>query len=394
MWAVLGRRVGAPCFQQHSRHFCVPSQSLASLQRRAERLSGLLRRVQHPQPTEFAVEGRIFPLPLSSISAPAGQLKQEDLDYLAGFFDGDGCVSMNRSTGRIQLSVNQAIDQASVLLHFRDALGGGICRHQDGAGARRATLRWHSSGDSAILAARLLGSVPSMKQAQLQIAVEGTAAPADRNSLADKLKMLKHLAYQPGCLPCSWHYLAGFFDAEGCIRVDARHATASLSISQLNPYVLTCIRRFLQQQSLHSWGLYSHTRQTELACWKGRECKETLKELLANGLLVKRGQAKLVLGLSSATHQLVRESIGNLKGNQGRYIRLDESAAAVAKAITSAQQKLRRKQITPEQALALQEELRLLKEDLETRKLTLKCNTLRADVRRLLREGGQVLSIA
>ena len=396
MWSILRPRAGAFVFQQFSpRHVCVQSRSLESLQRRAECLTALLRRVRLPRPETFEAGGRTFPLPLATVDAPAGQVRQEELEYLTGFFDGDGCVTMCQTSGRIRLSMSQAIDQADVLLRFRDAFGGLIGLQSVGTGFCRTCLYWSIGGPKMAKAARELGRLFSMKQAQLHIAAAGpTVAPAQRKVVAAKLKQYKERSHLPIDMSGSWSYFAGFFDAEGCIHVSALYPSVRLQVKQINPHALKCIGEFLVQQGMHGWSMAEYQSFAEIYCTKSVAAKEALKCLLANGLLLKRRQAELVLGLSPDTHQFVRSSVCKLNGNQGRYLRLDEVGAAAAKTIASVQRKLRKKSSTEEQAAKLREELQVLKDNLEIHKLELKCNTLRADLRRLLREGAQVMPIA
>ena len=47
----------------------------------------------------FVVDGQRFDLPLPQVAAGSRKASQSDLEYFQGFFDGDGCVSMNSSTG-------------------------------------------------------------------------------------------------------------------------------------------------------------------------------------------------------------------------------------------------------------------------------------------------------
>ena len=80
-----------------------------------------------------------------------------------GFFDGDGCVSMNK------LTISQNVDSAKVLLLFRSVLGGSVGRQSASTGSHRAVLQWQVWGSKMAAAAAALSAVPSMKQAQLLI---------------------------------------------------------------------------------------------------------------------------------------------------------------------------------------------------------------------------------
>ena len=200
---------------------CSATFRVQSWQRRQTRLEHLLRRIKCPRVHSFEVNGRSYQLPVSAC-VPTGQPSESELDYLRGFFDGDGCVSLNAASGKCCLTVGQAINRGSILIRFRQALGGGIYLCHNACGFRCAYLMWKVGGRSAQEAAKLLGSLPSMKQQQLRIAMQDTA---DRGNVADQLKALKILKqhdHTPDYISFSWEYIAGFFDAEGCISVTAR----------------------------------------------------------------------------------------------------------------------------------------------------------------------------
>ena len=60
-------------------------------QRRCDRLTQLQRKIRFPPLQTLTVNGRVYQLPLST-AEPVRLPSQEELEYLAGFFDGDGCV--------------------------------------------------------------------------------------------------------------------------------------------------------------------------------------------------------------------------------------------------------------------------------------------------------------
>ena len=212
-------------------------------QRRCDRLTQLQRRIRFPRLQTINVNGHDIKLPLPA-AEPVRTPAQEELEYLVGFFDGDGCVSMNRKTGEAQLAIGQNVDSAEVLLHFRSLLGGSICRHSASTGSHKAMVRWQVYGPKMKAAAETLCRVPSMKQAQLLIAANGSVADNDSARVAERLQTLKgsqHVLDQWS--DCSWPYFAGFFDAEGCIRVRPLHAGLQLSLDQVNPCVLVRLFR-------------------------------------------------------------------------------------------------------------------------------------------------------
>eukprot|EP00435_Cladocopium_sp_Y103_P035346 s384_g9.t1 len=321
--------------------------SLERWQRRSDRLESLLRRVKCPRVESFEANGRIYQLPMS-VTMPKEQFSQEELEYLCGNFDGDGCVSIGKSSGQLSLSLSQAIERADILIRFRNAVGGGIYRHTDGTGFSSACLRWVASGPVAQQAARILSSFPSMKQAQLRIAAEaanGTLAGGSRVEAADKLTLWKAQTYKPlqDTLKCTWPYFAGFFDAEGCITVGAVQTSICLNVSQVNPFVLHALLYFLQREGFQRWSLHRNKNGSfSLTCFHFATAKSCLGRLLANGLTLKRAQAEAVIKLTGTNHSQVREFVSQSNGQQGFYRRLDEEGIEKARDVQSQRRRVRR----------------------------------------------------
>ena len=122
-------------------NFSTLATDLHRWQRRCDRLTQLQRRIRFPPVDTITVKGADVRLPLSA-AEPLRPPSQEELEYLVGFFDGDGCVSMNKTTGKVQLSIGQSVDSAEVLLHFRSLLGGSVSRHSVGTGSKMAAVVW------------------------------------------------------------------------------------------------------------------------------------------------------------------------------------------------------------------------------------------------------------
>ena len=59
--------------------------------RRCDRLTHLQRRIRFPPLDTITVDGQDVKLPLPAVEAVRSP-SQEELEYLVGFFDGDGCV--------------------------------------------------------------------------------------------------------------------------------------------------------------------------------------------------------------------------------------------------------------------------------------------------------------
>ena len=215
-------------------------------QRCCDRLTKLQQRIKFPQPVSVTVKGVTYALPLKNMGPPEKEPTQEELEYLVGFFDGDGCVTMKSQCGQISLQIGQSIDSAQVLLLFRDKLGGGVSRHSNRTGQSKACLIWQVYSSTMHHAALLLGRIPSMKQGEIQIAAGAPIEKADQAKVAEQLKAFKRKDYCPKKLTITWPQFAGFFDAEGSVSVHHSNVAFELRIGQANP----CVLKHVQQANL------------------------------------------------------------------------------------------------------------------------------------------------
>ena len=359
-------------------------------QRRCDRLTQLQQRIKFPQPKSITVEGVTYALPLANAGPPKHEPTQEELEYLVGFFDGDGCVTMKTQRGEISLQITQSIDSAEVLLLFRDKLGGGVSRQSTRTGLQKACLAWQAYSSTMCHAALLLGRIPSMKQRQLQMAAGTPADKEDRAKVTEQLKAFKGKDYSLPNLTFTWPQFAGFFDAEGFVGIHPSFAAIKLSISQVNPCVLEHLLAFLHANGLERWRLYGNGKRSELSCTELPTAKRTLELLLSSGLRLKKMQAELALSLNASNHQQVREDIMNLNGWQGRYNRLDKEGSLLAKRINALQNKSTRSSCTKERK-DLGRMIQDMQEKLAFHKLVSRCRSLRANIRQCLSEGALLL---
>ena len=372
-------------------HRCVATE-LGRWQRRCDRLTQLQRRIRFPALQTITVGGETYQLPLRAVE-PQRAPNPEELEYLVGFFDGDGCVTMNRNTGHVRLQVDQNVDSADVLLQFRSYLGGNVCFLLPATGTSKAALQWQVCGSKMAQAAAALSRIPSMKQAQLLIAANGQVAKADIPRTEKELKLMKQRLHVPGQrLKISWPYCAGFFDAEGCITVRPTYAGLQLRLDQVNPCVLVNLLRFLHEKQLHTWTLRHSASYSSLTCSNLRESKQTLERLLANGLLLKQQQAELALTLTAHNYLQIRDAISSLNGLQGRYKRLDSAGVARAREIRRVQKRLPR--LPGPEYCTMLSQLDELRAEHSLQKLITRGSLVRKDMRQSLRQGGQVVSRA
>ena len=370
------------------RCFTAIDSEIVKLQQRRDQLKCCLKSMKFPPPKTFTVDGKIYPLPLKTLKTvgpPPGEPSREELEYLAGFFDGDGRVTMNDRS--VVLSVSQSIDSARVLLRFREAFGGGVRLSENRHGCCRAVLAWVICGDASRRAS-WMATVACLKQAELKIA-SSRVSGLQLGTVRAKLKTLKKPTPIPMQFCCSWSYFAGFFDAGGCIVV-TRLFALRLEVTQNNRYILEYLLKFLHQSHLDRWKFRKlDTSRWVLACEHRGTCLRTLLHLVDHGLSLKKLQADLVIETKPSwdTNLALREAVSNLKGQQSRFERLDGEGVLRAQAIQRLQVQRRRKPCPKEDKL-LAEEIKKLQQKHARGKLLCEIRKLKADICQGLSEGG------
>ena len=286
----------------------------------------------------FEAHGKLFHLPVClKESSPSELLEPTRLSYLAGFFDGDGCVSPRGLSGCC-LQVVQSVVQPEILLLFRDMFGGSIVRGGDGLGLRRPILSWRICGSLARRAAHLLSPHSILKKRQLSLAAAWPDEQADRQAANVELRSLKQ--YDSAVVgPCSLEYFAGFFDAEGYVE-QCSHSPASLRLwlRQKHSAVLHCLQGFLQSEFRINAPIRFH-RSYVLIVSDTPTCKFLLGEMLQAGLICKAKQAETAIGLTLENCDDTRAALGTMVGNQRFGQRLDKAGVERASKIRRLQRR-------------------------------------------------------
>ncbi|CAE7861512.1 unnamed protein product, partial [Symbiodinium microadriaticum] len=316
------------------------SDTLKEAQRKNEQLRARLRKSPWPELRLFSSRERSYSLPLRAEGRELPHLLSESvLTYLAGFFDGDGCVSCAPDLSGCYLSITQSFNQAEVLMLFRETFAGSISLHRDGMGLQKPSLRWTVGGQSARNAAQLLVPHSITKCKQLVLAAGWPNAKSCREGCKTELRALKENDSAVAG-PCSWEYFAGFFDAEGYIQQRNGRVSLDLQIGQKHPRVLKCLREFVARGLGIDATLRKMKRDRDLHALEVSgllKCKRILQHLLNAGLLCKAKQAQLAVGLTPGNAQQVSDQLSELTGNQTFGKRLDAAGRERAKKIRSAQ---------------------------------------------------------
>eukprot|EP00438_Fugacium_kawagutii_P014584 Skav231483 [mRNA] locus=scaffold820:70442:71743:+ [translate_table: standard] len=398
-WVYFGESPWAQCDAKPAASSASIDRHIRRYQRHYSSLRALQKRIVRPR-LEWVVSSRInYTLPVSARNAFIEYFNEDELQYLSGFFDGDGCVRVRSSKGLIHLEMCQSVEGADALFKFWRCFGGGIYRNSDGCGFRRPTLRWEVTGKAAKKAAKKLAARSCAKQRQLALVSDRKITRETVQKVTDQLKILKGVDEAAPGFCMTWPYLAGFFDADGNVRVSQASNSIALRVNQKHRSILDVLVSFLHEQGLENWtvgGPYKYSKATsyfyEAYCSRIDVSRETLRRLMADGLSSKREQAEIVLQLNASNRGEVREKLSQLAGLQGRYTRLDEEGMERAETINQLRKRINGSHDRRERQL-LQGRLNLLKAEHELGNLKSKCSRMISDIGRLLKEGALLKSL-
>ena len=311
------------------------------LQEDNKKLRSKLSTLTWPPLESFTARDQVHQLPLTSKAKSLTAPTEEHLQYLTGFFDGDGCATAGQSPWSCALAVWQSYDNAEILLLFQAAFGGGIYAGGfKGVGLAKPGLQWKVYGSRAKLAARQLLTGSSTKKRQLELIANW---PEDISIAKQKAGQLRRFKEWDSAVDfkCNWSYCAGFFDADGCLTLRT-NGSIILAFCQKFPTVLDHIARFLTQMD----GVTPRICRVRdslfsLRVEKKTESKLLLQRMLAAGLFKKAPQAQLALNATPENTGLVRVRLAQFVGNQQHGRRLDEAGARRALQIQRLQAQVR-----------------------------------------------------
>ena len=339
-----------------------PADCIADLRTKNQQLRASLKKLAWPKLLRFEVQGKSYPVPIQGRDVEMLQIEglspQARLRYLAGFFDGDGCVACNTGLSGCRLEVGQSYDHADVLILFCNVLGGSIGAAKPGSGLKKPLLTWTVCGESARFAACLLAQHSICKQKQLLLAAAWPEEKRRREDCADEIRSLKHSdSAVPG--KGSWEYWAGFFDAEGYVNL-RRHSSLLLAVKQKHITVLQCLQRFIHQEFEVEPAIYSVSGigAYELKTSGTFVSKQCLGAMLQAGLLRKAKQAELCMHLQHDNASEIRSRLTEMTGNQMYGRTLNETGVERSQKIQAEHKKkwyLARRGRLPEAEIKLKE---------------------------------------
>jgi len=313
-----------------------------------KKLNEHLRKQRWPKLTHVDVGGAVLQLPIKPEALLASKIPsvQADLAYLAGVFDGDGCVSPTADIhiSSCRLIVGQVASNIPILLAFLCRFGGSIAVGNPGKGCRRPQVQWTACGSRARAVASELYEHSLVKREQLEIATNWPECRSRRMKYAARLKDLKRSAPNITRRVICWPYFTGFFDAEGCIVVSPLNRNVRVQVSQRDVPILISMQSFL----LHELPAGSHVAVRKssqfghiLEVSSRKAVLYILEKMVANRLLLKRVTAEHVLDSIGSSLAVLRGAEPLVKGNQALFRKLDAEGCFRASKIKRLQDKCR-----------------------------------------------------
>lgn len=228
------------------------------------------------------------------------ELKEFEISpyYLAGFFDGDGSICITQGLS-LQIQFTQCVK--SVLIKIQEIFGGSLYSREGKNENQRIqhSLRLCGRDCEKILKYLNIGSI--MKWEQVQIAKRfinlNNLQDLENKKIELREKMRKlnksyKITHNKPYDKMNWEYIAGIFDAEGCIHMSKkqkkngsyRYCFGYIKICQKNDFqLLNKIREFV-----------GHGRTNDKLCWKTERMDFAKYDLtrIYPLLIVKQKQAK------------------------------------------------------------------------------------------------------
>ena len=233
--------------------------------------------------------------------------------WVGGQMDGDGCVMIVGGCS-VCLSFGKAA-KGVVTLHRLQTLFGGQVYNQSAATAvSQKVLQWHLVGIEAQSLCARLAPYTFIKRPQLQLAAEwpriGTGrsgssdVKAKRLAIDTELRRLKRQEHPTISEHVPAAYIAGFFDAEGCIYV--KQKTVQIFVVQKYPAILSCFRK--------QFGGSVYQKKTVFTYYAGGKSGRAFMQAIAPYLCEKLPQWTLVLNIHNDPDTVTKLKL--LKGHQ------------------------------------------------------------------------------
>lgn len=278
------------------------------------------------------------------------EISREELEYAAGFFDGEGCIQINPKKSQpntFLVEVRITNTNLEVLQWFKNNFGGSVGSQPPNKDVKECKPCWYWAVACRIANAFLKTIIPFLviKREQAQIAIDfqskikrgcnrlTTEEVQIRRNMSlrvDALKEIQHLV-QYGRLP-SINYISGFCDGEGKIHIYVvrGYHELSITVTNTNHQILVLLKEAFGGAVI---GKVERDVVRNLPCsdWllQGDPAEVLMKEMLRR-FICKRAQAELGIEFQKKKNEL-KQSEARLLDHQHLFRPYMQKIAALNK---------------------------------------------------------------
>ena len=227
----------------------------------------------------------------------------ENLQWAAGFFDGDGCVLIDRRN-TLYVSVDQAVTYKANLDELVRMFGGRVATcTPPKLPTHNQKYNWKLGGKKAIAFCKQIEPHALLKRPQILLGASHRVE--DKIGAGETIKQMKRHVHAQITAQLSPAYAAGFVDADGCLAI-----TTGIRITAVQKYP-AILYAFAE---VYKGSVAQETRAK--AGWQWRVCGDSARHCLRETLpffVGKRPQAELLATLNRENRLEVKAKITALK---------------------------------------------------------------------------------
>ncbi len=370
--------------------------------RRRSRYRQLVNSLSLPHPNIFISDGVEYgPLPYQLDDVPEmlteEGIRPERLRELGGFFDGNGCVAITKGTVgyNINISVGSSYDKAERCLDFLKAFGGKIYCLSGHRGMSNAAIRWQVTPDTVHQTAKLLASVVSARQPELELIASSWPKYYVRDTFArsrvfqENKSYCKNRNFRDADMFRSKEQFGGFMDARLIVFGRASRSPGSIRLTVCSQDFNVClsIQSFLNREGLPCGSVTGCGALNRFNWNVSADNVQTFLLYLKPYFVKQRKIMDLAMSVSQENSTEVCAQMAQSSGNISGLLRLDEHGIQLSRSLT----KLRKSvAANPQKQATVAPRIQHLVAERDLHKLHVANSRLRNQILRLLSRKNEI----